>query len=83
MAAENTKPLDKQTILYMTLLALQFGLQPVLMRTFTPSTVTKSSVLLTQEMVKFAMAYLMLIMSGGRKSASEGTFAKLNYQKFV
>jgi UDP-sugar transporter A1/2/3 len=74
MASENNKPLDNQAILYMLLLALQFGLQPVLTRKFTPPTVNKSSVILTQEMVKFAMAYFMLTMSGGRKRALEGTF---------
>lgn len=83
MKDQNTKPLDKKAILYMLLLALQFGLQPVLTRRFTPPTVNRSSVILIQETVKFGMAYFMLQMSGGKKTAFDGTFVynRLVYYK--
>lgn len=66
------KPLDKQAIIVMVLLALQFGLQPILTRRFTPSTVCKSSVILCQEVFKFGLAASMLYMSGNLKSAISG-----------
>jgi hypothetical protein len=40
--------------------------------------VNRSSVILTQEMVKFAMACFMLIMSGGRKTAFEGACIRID-----
>ena len=73
MTDQNAKPLDKKAILYMLLLSLQFGLQPVFTRKFTPPTVNRSSVILMQETVKFGMAYFMLHMSGGKKTAFDGT----------
>jgi hypothetical protein len=40
----------------MSLLALQFGIQPILVRKFTPQTIVRSSVVLVQEVVKFVIA---------------------------
>jgi len=66
------KPLDNQAILVMSLLALQFGIQPILTKRYTPPTVCKSTVILCQEVVKFALAAFMLHMSGGGKAALDG-----------
>lgn len=47
---------SKMAIVYMGLLALQFGIQPMLVRKFTPQGICKSSVVLTQEVFKFGLA---------------------------
>lgn len=48
--------LTPTAIICMSLLALQFGVQPLLVRKFTPQTVVRSSVVLVQELVKFGLA---------------------------
>jgi UDP-sugar transporter A1/2/3 len=48
--------LSRTAIVFMGLLALQFGLQPILVRRFTPQGINKSSVVLVQEMIKFVIA---------------------------
>lgn len=57
---------------YMSLLALQFGFQPILTRKFTPKTITRSTVVLFQEVVKFSAAALFLWASGCWTSSLEG-----------
>jgi hypothetical protein len=54
----------------MSLLALQFGIQPILVRKFTPQTIVRSSVVLVQEIVKFGIAGAMYI-SGTKKETRE------------
>jgi len=49
---------------YMSLLALQFGCQPILTKKYTPKTITRSTVVLFQEVVKFAAAAIFLLASG-------------------
>ena len=61
-----------EAIFYMVLLAFQFGLQPSLTRRFTPPTVCRSTVVLCQELLKFALAFLMLTLSGKRTLAFHG-----------
>jgi hypothetical protein len=58
----------------MALLAIQFGLQPILTRNFAAPGINKSTVILTQEFVKFGLAFMMLNLSGGREKALKGTF---------
>lgn len=65
-------PLDQKAIFYMCLLALQFGIQPILTRRFTPQGITRSTVILTQEVLKFGIAALMLRASGSTKNALKG-----------
>ena len=48
--------LSKTAITSMSLLALQFGIQPILVRKYTPQTIVRSSVVLVQELVKFVIA---------------------------
>ena len=67
------KPPDAKTIIIMVLLALQFGLQPILTKSYIPQTVCKSSVVLCQEAVKFALAFFLLQIRGGIKESLEGT----------
>jgi UDP-sugar transporter A1/2/3 len=57
VATQTTEDLPRQAILYMTLLAVQFGVQPILVRQFTPQGICKSSVVLTQELVKGVIAF--------------------------
>jgi len=67
--SNKSQPLGRETIFYMVLLALQFGFQPALTRQYTPSTVCKSSVILVQECIKFCIAFSLLYLSGGIRSA--------------
>ena len=57
----------------MSLLALQFGIQPILVRKFTPPTIVRSSVVLVQELVKFGIAG-GIYLSGTEKAAREKDF---------
>lgn len=73
----NSKPLDDastagKAILYMFLLTVQYGLQPMLTHKFTPKSVCKSTVVLTQELLKFFLAMTMLILSGEFSNAIKG-----------
>jgi UDP-sugar transporter A1/2/3 len=57
----------------MALLAIQFGIQPILTRNFAAPGINKSTVILTQEIVKFVLALMMLSLSGNREKALKGT----------
>lgn len=67
-----TKPVSREAILYMVLLAFQFGLQPILTRRFTPPTVCRSTVIFVQECLKFCLAFAMLHINGSAKAALQG-----------
>lgn len=54
----------------MSLLALQFGIQPMLVRKYTPQTIVRSSVVLVQELVKFGIAGT-IYFSGTKKETRE------------
>jgi len=58
----------------MALLTVQFGMQPMLTKKFTPPGICKSSFVMLQEMIKFSLAVFMLCISGGlnRNGALEG-----------
>ena len=58
--------LSPMAIVCMSLLALQFGIQPILVRRYTPQTIVRSSVILVQEAVKFVIAGVIYV-SGTRK----------------
>ena len=66
--------MDKKAVFYMSLLALQFGMQPTLTRKFTPNDICRSTVILMQEVLKLCFAYFMLTMSGSKQSALTGKF---------
>lgn len=65
----SSQSLSSKAFLYMGLLALQFGLQPILTRKFTPNEITRTTVVLAQEAVKLVMAFFMLRASGQTKQA--------------
>lgn len=69
---KDTTVLDRKAILYMGILALQFGIQPVLTRRYTPPGITRSTVILTQEVMKFGIAFAMLRVSGATSEAVKG-----------
>ena len=65
-------PLSTQALGYMFLLALQFGIQPILTRRFTPPDISRTTVIIMQETVKFFLAGFMLTSSGSLRSALAG-----------
>jgi len=75
MSPKNTSSnssLSGRAIFFMCLLTIQFGIQPMLTRKFTPSAACKTSVIIVQELLKFTFAMSMLLISGGFKSAIVG-----------
>jgi len=67
-----SQTLDGKAAFYMVLLALQFGMQPLLTRRFTPVGICGSTVIVVQEVLKFFMALAMLRLSGGIQAALSG-----------
>lgn len=68
--------IQHKAIVYMILLAIQFGIQPIITRRYTSSTINKSTVLLVQELIKGIMAYGMLLLSGDTSTAMQGTSSR-------
>ncbi len=64
--------LGVEAITTMCLLALQFGLQPSLTRKFTPKNINRSTVVFTQDFVKFFMAFAAINITGGWNQAIVG-----------
>ena len=64
---------NTNAFVFMVLLALQFGLQPILTKKFTPKTVNRSTIVLTQEMVKFIAAGGILLFTGSWSDVVAGT----------
>ena len=62
--------LSPTAITCMSLLALQFGIQPILVRKYTPQTINRSSVVLVQELVKFGIAGA-IYFSGTKKEVRD------------
>lgn len=62
--------LTPTAITCMSFLALQFGIQPILVRKYTPQTIVRSSVVLVQELVKFGIAGT-IYFSGTKKETRE------------
>jgi len=71
-AAPGLVALEGKATIYLLLLALQFGVQPILTRTYTPPGIIRSTVILTQEIVKFFMALFMLRISKSTHEAFKG-----------
>lgn len=74
--------LSPAAIIYMSLLALQFGIQPILVRKFTPQTIVRSSVVLVQEVMKFGIAGV-IYFSGTGKSTKENDFKGWSVKTWV
>jgi hypothetical protein len=62
---------------YMSILALQFGVQPILTKKFTPTTITRSTVVMAQDMVKFLTAAIFLWASGGWTASLQGMLVRV------
>ena len=73
---------NHRAIVYMILLAIQFGIQPIISRRYTSPTINKSTVLLVQEIVKFIMAYMMLLLSGNTSNVMKGAPMELRFKVF-
>jgi UDP-sugar transporter A1/2/3 len=65
-------PLDERALFYMALLSVQFGVQPILTKTYSSPDINKSTVILVQEVLKFFIAFSMLNLSGSRETALKG-----------
>lgn len=61
-----------EALVYMILLALQFGAQPVLTKRFTPKSVNRSTVVMAQEVCKFCFCIFFLLISGDWASSVSG-----------
>ena len=59
--------LSPKAIFFMALLALQFGLQPILVRRFTPASINKSTVVFTQEIIKLIISVYAYLGSTTRE----------------
>ena len=55
---------EKKGYVYMVLLALQFGLQPILVRQFTSNDTFKCAVVIMCEIFKFMLCFFMLVAEG-------------------
>lgn len=76
MAKADAPALDRKALFYMSLLALQFGVQPILNQWYIPRGITKSTVILVQEVGKFFIASVMLSLSGSTAEAVRGKLSK-------
>ena len=63
----NKDVLSPMAVLCMSLLAIQFGIQPILVRRYTPQTIVRSSVILVQEVVKFIIAGGIYLSGTGKE----------------
>ena len=73
---------NHKAYVYMILLAIQFGIQPIISRRYTSPAINKSTVLLVQEIVKFIMAYMMLLLSGNTSNVMKGAPMELRFKVF-
>lgn len=64
--------LDPKAAFYMSLLALQFACQPILTKRFTPKTVNRSSVVITQDIVKVFITLAALFVTENWATAVAG-----------
>lgn len=74
--------LTPTAIACMSLLALQFGIQPILVRKFTPQTIVRSSVVLVQEIVKFGIAGA-IYLSGTKKETREKDYQAWSIKSWI
>jgi solute carrier family 35 (UDP-sugar transporter), member A1/2/3 len=62
LAAASISPM---ALWYMCLLAVQFGSQPILTRKFTPKAITRSTVIMMQDIVKVVLGLTLMVVSCG------------------
>jgi solute carrier family 35 (UDP-sugar transporter), member A1/2/3 len=61
-----------EAIISMSLLALQFGIQPTLVRRFMPKSINRSTVVFVQDIIKFFLAGTALLLTGSWSNAVSG-----------
>lgn len=61
-----------EAFLYMALLALQFACQPILTKRFTPKSINRSTVVMSQDITKFTIASTALYITGSWTKAIAG-----------
>lgn len=71
LVPNNRDALSPMAIVCMSLLAIQFGIQPILVRKYTPQTIVRSSVILVQEVVKFVIAGGIYLSGTGKEKRSK------------
>lgn len=67
VALVNKDALSPMAVICMSLLAIQFGIQPILVRKYTPQTIVRSSVILVQEVIKFVIAGGIYLSGTGKE----------------
>lgn len=78
---KSTTAISGQAGIYLALLALQFGIQPILMQRYAPAGIIRSTVVLMQELTKFVLAGSILRLDSSWPSAiqgAKGANAKIN-----
>ena len=58
--------------MYLALLAVQFGIQPLLTKAFTPQGIIRSTVVIAQDFLRFTTCFLVLRLSGNWRTAVQG-----------
>ena len=61
--------IDFKSTLYMALLALQFAIQPILTKKFTPKSINRSTVVMSQDFVKVLLTFTALNLTGSWSKA--------------
>lgn len=79
---EISDTIPRQGIFFMALLAIQFGIQPMLVRRYTPQGICKSSVVMTQELVKGAIA-IVAFMGSTRPELRREEIAGLSIRSWL
>lgn len=71
-----TSTISGEAGIYLALLALQFGIQPILMQRYAPVGIIRSSVVIMQEVTKFIIAGSILLFHQSWSSAVQGASRK-------
>jgi Nucleotide-sugar transporter. len=71
-AVPTAMSIGPEAVASMSLLALQFGIQPSLTRKFTGKAINRSTVIFVQDIVKFCLAGIALFLTGGWDKAIVG-----------
>ena len=65
-------PAIRTSSMYLALLAVQFGIQPLLTKAFTPRGIIRSTVIIAQDFLRFTTCFLVLRLSGNWSTAIQG-----------
>ena len=83
-AGEDAATVARKALFFCTLLALQYGLQPVLAKKFTSPAASKSSVVIATELAKIGIATVSLFHEGAEvRSKIFESWSISDYMKFA